>query len=52
MEALAANGFNAFSVYPADASGANGLYEELTEAGVRIANFGTSTAHPPALPSL
>ena len=33
MEALTANGFNAFSVYPADASGANGLYEELTAAG-------------------
>ena len=32
MEALAAKGFNAFSVYPADASGANGLYEELTPA--------------------
>ena len=32
MEALAAKGFNAFSVYPADASGANGLYEELTAA--------------------
>jgi ribose transport system substrate-binding protein len=46
MEALAANGFNAFSVYPADASGANGLYEELTAAGVQIINFGTSTAQP------
>jgi ribose transport system substrate-binding protein len=46
MEALAAQGFNAFSVYPADASGANGLYEELTAQGVHIANFGTSTAQP------
>ncbi len=46
MEALAANGFNAFSVYPADASGANGLYEELTAAGSHIINFGTSTAQP------
>ena len=46
MEALAANGFNAFAVYPADASGANGLYEELTATGANIINFGTSTAQP------
>jgi ribose transport system substrate-binding protein len=46
MEALAAKGFNAFSVYPADASGANGLYEELTQRGIHIVNFGTSTAQP------
>jgi ribose transport system substrate-binding protein len=46
MEALAAQGFNAFSVYPAEASGANGLYEELTQRGIHIANFGTSTAQP------
>ncbi|MBK8047934.1 MAG: substrate-binding domain-containing protein [Anaerolineales bacterium] len=46
MEALAAKGFNAFSVYPANASGANGLYEELTATGINIANFGTSTDQP------
>ena len=46
MEALAAQGFNAFAVYPADVSGANGLYEELTAAGANIINFGTSTAQP------
>lgn len=46
MEALAAQGFNAFAVYPADASGANGLYEELTASGAHIINFGTSTAQP------
>jgi ribose transport system substrate-binding protein len=46
MEALAAQGFNAFAVYPADASGANGLYEELTQRGINIVNFGTSTAQP------
>jgi ribose transport system substrate-binding protein len=46
MEALAARGFNAFSVYPADASGANGLYEELTARGIHIINFGTTTAQP------
>jgi ribose transport system substrate-binding protein len=46
MEALAAKGFNAFTVYPADASGANGLYEELTQRGIHIINFGTSTSQP------
>jgi ribose transport system substrate-binding protein len=46
MEALAAQGFNAFAVYPADASGANGLFEELTPRGINIINFGTSTAQP------
>lgn len=46
MEALAAQGYNAFSVYPADASGANGLYEELTAAGANVVNFGTSTLQP------
>lgn len=46
IEALAAQGYNAFSVYPADAVGANGLYEQLTSKGIRIINFGTSTAQP------
>jgi len=46
MEALAAKGFNAFAVYPSDASGANSLYEELTAKGINIANFGTSTNQP------
>jgi ribose transport system substrate-binding protein len=46
MEALAAQGFNAFSVYPADAVGTNGLYEQLTPNGIHIINFGTSTAQP------
>jgi ribose transport system substrate-binding protein len=46
MEALAAKGFNSFSVYPADASGANGLYEELTARDINIISFGTSTAQP------
>lgn len=46
MQALAAQGFNAFSVYPADAVGSNGLYDELTPNGINIINFGTSTAQP------
>ncbi len=46
VSALAANGYNAFSIYPADASGANSLYEELTARGINVVNFGTSTAQP------
>lgn len=46
MEALAAQGYKYFSVYPSDASGANGLYEELTERGNAIINFGSSTLLP------
>ena len=46
MEALAAQGFTSFAVYPADAAGANGLYEELTKKGIKIINFGSSTAKP------
>ena len=46
MEALAAQGFTSFAVYPADAAGANGLYEELTKKGIKIVNFGSSTAQP------
>ena len=46
MEALAAKGFTSFSVYPADAAGANGLYDELTKKGIKIVNFGSSTAKP------
>lgn len=45
-EALAAQGVNAITIYPADASGANSLYEELTEHGIKITNFGTSTIEP------
>lgn len=46
MEALAAQGYKYFSVYPTDASGANGLYEELTDRGASIINFGSSTLLP------
>ncbi len=46
IEALAAKGYTAFSVYPADPSAANGLYEELTERGMIVVNFGTSTSLP------
>lgn len=46
VEALAAQGYNLFSIYPTDASGANGLYEELTANGIRVINFGASTLEP------
>lgn len=46
VEALAAKGVNAITIYPADASGANALYEELTSRGAKITNFGTSTIEP------
>lgn len=46
VEALVAQGVNAISIYPADASGANALYEELTAQGVKIVNFGCSTLEP------
>ncbi|MFD0619949.1 sugar ABC transporter substrate-binding protein [Paenibacillus sp. GCM10027629] len=44
--ALAAKGIKYFSIYPSDGSGANGLYEELTNRGVKIVNFGASTVQP------
>lgn len=46
VETLAAMGYNGFSIYPSDPSGANGLYEELTGRGAFIVNFGTSTVQP------
>ncbi len=39
VEALAAKGYNAFSIYPVDASATNGLYEELTDRGMYVVNF-------------
>lgn len=46
VEALAAQGMTALSIYPCDASGANGLYEELTSRGINVINFGTDTSKP------
>lgn len=47
VEALVAQGVNAISIYPCDASGANGLYEEIYESmGVNVVNFGTDTSKP------
>ncbi len=44
--ALAAEGYNYFSVYPADASAANGLYDEIVKKGGKVVNFGASTFEP------
>ena len=46
VEALAAKGYDAFTIYPTDPTGANSLYEELTERGKFVTNFGTSTSLP------
>ncbi|MBM3335696.1 substrate-binding domain-containing protein, partial [Candidatus Sumerlaeota bacterium] len=46
VEAMAARGYRGFAVYPADASAANGLYEELVANGAMVVNFGAPTALP------
>lgn len=46
MLALAADGYLYFSAYPADASAANGLYDEIVKRGGRVVNFGASTFEP------
>ena len=46
VEAMAAQGYNAFSIFPADVSGARGLYEELTARGVHVVDFGQATVDP------
>lgn len=49
VEALIAQGVTGLSIYPCDASGANGLYEEISEGmGVNVINFGTDTKKPTA----
>ncbi|MEG0935686.1 MAG: sugar ABC transporter substrate-binding protein [Clostridia bacterium] len=39
VEALAAQGYNLFYIFGADTSGANGLYEELYDAGCEVLNY-------------
>lgn len=46
VQALSAKGIKYFSIYPSDGSAANGLYDELTERGVKFVNFGASTVQP------
>lgn len=46
VAAMAAQGYNAFSIYPADVSAAKGLYEELVAQGITVVDFGQATADP------
>lgn len=46
VESLVAQGVTGISIYPCDATGANGLYEEIGALGVHVVNFGTDTARP------
>lgn len=46
VEAMAAQGINGLAIYPADAVGANGLYEELTANGMQIVNWGADSKRP------
>lgn len=46
VEALAAQGYKAFFIYPTDPTAANGLYEELVDRGIHVVNFGAKTTEP------
>ena len=46
VEPLAALGYKGFSLYPADASAANGLYEELVDNGAYVVSYGAPTVLP------
>ena len=46
VEPLAAQGYNGFALYPADASAANGLYEELVANGAYVVSYGAPTMTP------
>ena len=46
VEALAAQGYKAFFIYPADPAAANGLYQELVDRGIHVVNFGAKTTEP------
>jgi ribose transport system substrate-binding protein len=44
--ALAAKGYNGFSIFASDPSAANGLYKELTDRGLHVISFGVETLLP------
>lgn len=46
VESLAAKGYKAFAICPADASAANGLYEELSANGAFVISYGAPTTLP------
>jgi ribose transport system substrate-binding protein len=40
VEALSTKGYKAFSIFPGDAAGANGLFQELTSHGLYVVAYG------------
>ena len=52
VEPLAAQGYKGFSLYPADASAANGLYEELVQNGAHVVSYGAPTVLPTPIVSV
>jgi ribose transport system substrate-binding protein len=46
VEAMAAQGVKGFAIYPSDAAGANGLYQELDTQGVPVVNYGADSNRP------
>jgi ribose transport system substrate-binding protein len=44
--ALAAKGYNGFSIFASDPSAANALYKELTTKGIFVTSFGVDTLKP------
>jgi ribose transport system substrate-binding protein len=48
IEALVAQGITGLSIYPSDPVATNGLYEEITAAGVNVINYAADTVRPNA----
>jgi ribose transport system substrate-binding protein len=46
VEGMIAQGYDAITMYPVDANGANGLYKELTDNGVYVLSYATSSNQP------
>jgi ribose transport system substrate-binding protein len=46
VEGIIAQGYKAITMYPVDANGANGLYKELTDNGVFVLSYATSSNLP------
>jgi ribose transport system substrate-binding protein len=46
VEGIIAQGYKAITMYPVDANGANGLYKELTDKGVFVLSYATSSNLP------
>jgi len=46
VEALSTKGYKGFAIYPADAAGANGLFDELKRRGQFVVAYGAEPATP------